>query len=401
VSSPANTQPWARRIDTEVCGSAGSGILVINERKTPWVVKQSPSKISSIVYSYNVFHDTAVAGGEVGYSILLVQGSVKYRPITWDVASVKQWVKFPTTSAPLVATNFQKVNAMDPGPDIPDFSCKGLPISFGYVTGNSTKDEADPGYRRDHIIDDLVITVNEEPCACMAAVAESVTCASGPSGPSGCYEVELGIVNYTGQAVTHVLITPPTGTASPNVVPLQIAANDTSKKKITVTYCPPAGVTTGAFRVTLVGMPGRCEICDQSVDFALPLCAPPACVWVAKYSAKCVVGAPPGTFDLSFGMKNLLDCTPGSSLYLLPKGGVKVSPSYFKGPFPTNPANPNFVGNIRVTGANSTVFCMDVILKCGNAANCCTKTMCFTLPECWSSPMPNPTPDTTPVQESP
>lgn len=393
TSQPSFSPPSARKIEATICGIGGSGLLVSSERKG-WVTKPS-TKISSISYSFmatRIGNDSYNAG----YSILLIQGGVKYRYKTWETVNGTAWSPFSRTG--LVASDFTKLNDQDPGPLIPDFSCKGQTISFGYATGHSTKDPADPGYRNDHAIDDLIITVKDEPCACMTAIVDRVSCANGPSGPSGCYDVELGIVNYSGQAVTHVLLAPASGTATPNVIPIAIAANDTSKKTITVRYCPPAGVSTGAIKVTLVGMPGQCHLCDQTVTFDLPRCDPPPCLWVPKYTASCVPGAAPGTFNLSFGMKNMLDCP--AALYLIPKGGAKVSPSYFKGPFPANPGSSNYVGNIRVTGASSSVFCMDVILQCSSTENCCTKTLCFEVPDCWASPMPVPTRDITPIEGS-
>lgn len=398
IASPVNSPPSARRLETTICGPAGSGLWVVNERtaKSPWTFSPGATKISSIDYSLFAYHITAGSGENIAYSILLVQGGVRYRVRDWELAAPADWV--PLSKKGLMASDFVKVNDKDPGPLSPDFGCKGQPISFGYVTGNSTRDDALSGYRRDHAIDDLVITVNEEPCTCMTAKVDLVSCANGPSGPSGCYDVKLAIVNYSGQAVTHVLIAPASGTATPNVIPIAIAANDTSMKTITVRYCPPAGVTSGALKVTLVGMPGQCLLCDQTVNFDLPRCDPPTCLWVPKYTASCVPGAPPGTFNLSFGMKNMLDCP--AALYLIPRGGAKVSPSYFKGPFPANPGSSNYVGNIRVTGASSSVFCMDVILQCSSTVNCCTKTLCFEVPDCWASPMPIPTRDITPIEGS-
>lgn len=224
-----------------------------------------------------------------------------------------------------------------------------------------------------------------------------ITCATGPSGPSGCYDVTLKVTNNTGQPITHVLLAPSTGSSTPSVYPVAIAANDTTPKLITVRYCPPPNTSGAVMKVTLAGPAGRCNLCSVDIRLDLPRCDPPPCAWVAKYTATCVPGAPPGTFDLSFGLKSQLDCP--ARLYLAPKGGAKVSPDAFKGPFPLNPGNPNYVGKIRVTGANASVFCMDAILQCVEGSNCCTKTLCFDVPQCWPSPLPSPTPDITPLDD--
>ncbi|MCE7937378.1 MAG: hypothetical protein DYG90_02045 [Chloroflexi bacterium CFX6] len=235
-------------------------------------------------------------------------------------------------------------------------------------------------------------------CDCVTFGPPDVSCQYGPAGSSGCYTVSVSITNHTGAPVTHVLASAPAGagTVTPNVIiPLPAPLNPGLTTGITVVLCPPAGATSGLINIGLVGIGGG-SCCRKQLSFDLPKCEPAACLWVPKYTVTCVPGAPPGTFDLSFGLKNMMSC--GAGLYLVPQSPASVSPAYFAGPYPPNASDPNFVGfvgTIHVTGATSSLFCMDVFEQCIDPVSCCGRRLCFAVPNCWPNPMPPPTPNNT------
>jgi hypothetical protein len=90
-------------------------------------------KISSIAYSYNITGIGLGSDRAVAYRLLLVQnGSYYISPIV-DQVFGSSWVSFSRIVAP---AGFTK--ALGKGPDQPDLSCTGAPVTFGYFSANST-----------------------------------------------------------------------------------------------------------------------------------------------------------------------------------------------------------------------------------------------------------------------
>jgi hypothetical protein len=131
----------------------------------------------------------------------------------------------------------------------------------------------------------------------------------------------------------------------------------------------------------------------------LPSCPQPECLWVPKSYTSCIAGAAPGTFNLWFNYRNMTNCP--TSLYLLAGPPESVTASYFAGGLaPFTGTGPTYNIPVKVSGATSSTFCMIISQQCKEGGNCCSRKVCFPVPNCWPSPMPSPTPDKTPLDAS-
>lgn len=230
-------------------------------------------------------------------------------------------------------------------------------------------------------------------CECVTFAQTKVECATGPSGPSGCYTVTTVVTNNTGQAASYVLVAG--STASPNVIPLSPPLPSGQSRPITFTLCPPANSTVAAVDISLSG-PGGEPCCRQTLRFDLPPCPRPECLWVPKYSTGCIAGAPPGTFNLWFNYRNMTNCP--TSLFLIASPPSTATASYFAGPYmPFTGPGPTYNVPVKITGATSSTFCMIISQQCKDKGNCCSRKVCFTVPNCWASPLPMPTAEPLPL----
>ena len=362
-------------------------VVAAHERGFAW----TPSSDGSIVlldYSYRLRHlitlDGSSTSAAAGFAVLAKQGNVYYRT-QWDNAYVDLWLSFGKTG--LSAKDFTRV---DGTPGNPDFTCTGTPISFGYVTGNSNPN--DKSYTIIGGIDDLSINFTSKPCAtCLTFTQTKAACESGPSGPSGCYRVTTTVTNNTGQPLTALLLS--SGQASPNVIPLSPVLEKGQTRTVAFTYCTSS---TGSSATVSISPLGGSACCQSNLVFDLPKCPLPECLWIPRYTTRCVPGAPVGTFDLTLDYRNITSCS--TRVFIVAGPPSAVVPSYFPG-FSPNPNGPsNSLGVIHVTGANSSSYCFTVAQACTDGAACCSRVVCVPVPNCWSSPMPAPTPIPPPLE---
>lgn len=353
------------------------------------------ASIDSLAFEYDLRHliskDHTSTTAAAGFAVLILQGGVYYRS-PWSNVFADTWQNFKSPALGLKAADFIRVDGA-PGNPNPDFSCKGGSITFGYVMGNSNPTG---GSAYDIIagIDNWKVTLTTRPCAsCLSFTGTKVSCATGPSGPSGCYTVTTTVTNNTGQPITALLLA--SSQATPNSIPLSPALPSGQSRTVTFTYCPPASATTASIVVSPHAQSGA-VCCQTSLPFDLPKCPVPECLWVPRFTARCVTGAPLGTFDLSLDYRNMSNCS--TRVFLVAAPPSSTSPSYFPGAYPPNPLGPSYsLGTIRVTGANSSTYCFTVAQYCGAGEPCCSRRVCVPVPNCWPSPLPSPTPDITPL----
>lgn len=353
--------------------------------------------IDSLKFEYDLRHliskDGTTNAAAAGFAVLIIQGGVAYRA-PWSNVFNDSWQHFSSPVGDLKAADFVRVDAT---PGNPDFSCKGGPISLGYVTGNSNPNGVGP-YKIIGGIDNWKVTLTTRPCAtCLTFSQTKVSCATGPYGPSGCYTVIATVTNNTGQPITALLLA--STLASPNAIALSPALLSGQSRTITFTYCPPATATTATIAASPQGQLGA-VCCQSALAFDLPKCPPPECLWVPKFTTRCVAGAPVGTFDLVLDYRNMTNCP--TRVFIVASPPSSASPSYFPGVYPPNPNGPSYsLGTIRVTGANSSSYCFTVSQYCGDGGTCCSRRVCVPVPNCWPNPMPSPTPDLLPLGSVP
>ena len=283
------------------------------------------------------------------------------------------WRLFDTAGVLIPAPTAAQWNAMMTGP----VTAMRFPVDWG-----SPQQLEEVGY------DNFCVS---DSCECVTFTQTKVSCAVGPSGPSGCYTVTTLVTNNTGQPASFVMLGS-TG-VSPNVIPLVPPLPSGQSRPITFTYCPPTSstATTASVDISLAGAGGE-PCCRQTLRFDLPPCPRPECLWVPKYSTSCVTGAPPGTFKLWFNYRNMTNCP--TNLFLLASPPSTATASYFAGPYlPFSGTGPTYNVPVTITGATSSTFCMVISQQCKQGGNCCSRTVCFTVPNCWPDPMPSPTPD--------
>lgn len=93
----------------------------------------SDAAICSIDFAFDGIHYPSTFGGAVRYSLLISQNGSYYKQTAGTDVFVGPWTSYISTG--ILAQGFTKLTG--PGPSIPDFSCSGGPMTFGFVTGNS------------------------------------------------------------------------------------------------------------------------------------------------------------------------------------------------------------------------------------------------------------------------
>ncbi|MBK7875024.1 MAG: hypothetical protein IPJ77_04610 [Planctomycetes bacterium] len=89
--------------------------------------------ICSIDFAFDGIHYPSPAGGAVRYSLLISQAGSYYKQTLGTDVFVGPWTSY--ISVGILPQGFTKLSG--PGPAIPDFSCSGGLMTFGFVTGNS------------------------------------------------------------------------------------------------------------------------------------------------------------------------------------------------------------------------------------------------------------------------
>lgn len=110
-----------------------SGAIVVAHVDTSSTYNPANGPICEIDFAFDGIHYTNPAGGAVRYRLLLLQGGTYYHQTGGTDVFVGPWTSYLTTG--IGSGAFTKVSG--PGPDVPDFSCAGAPITFGFTTSNS------------------------------------------------------------------------------------------------------------------------------------------------------------------------------------------------------------------------------------------------------------------------
>lgn len=110
-----------------------SGAIVVAHLNTAATYAPSSGTLCAIDVAYDAIHYPGPAGGAVRYRLLLFQNGTWYHHTAGHDVFVGPWTSYIATG--LGSGAFTKVAGA--GPDVPDFSCAGAPITFGFSTSNS------------------------------------------------------------------------------------------------------------------------------------------------------------------------------------------------------------------------------------------------------------------------
>lgn len=219
--------------------------------------------IAGVRFSY----DLSPPSKSMTYGLLLFQNGMYYRSGPADTplssaANAPVWKIFPSRT--LTAADFTDVrNGGDSGLR-PDFSCKGSPIQFGYVTGTSSGN-----YYSQSLIDNWKVDVIKGECLCLKRIKETIACGQ----QAGSYSYSVQLQNQIGTTIPQiqVVVTLPTGvTVSQQMFTVALAPNGiTTPLQFTITGASPGA--TVSLRFLPIGV-GTSQCCPPEIKVTMPKC---------------------------------------------------------------------------------------------------------------------------------
>jgi hypothetical protein len=214
--------------------------------------------IAGVRFSY----DLSPPSRSMTYGLLLFQNGKYFRSGPADTpansaANAPTWKIFPSRT--LTAADFTEVkNGGDSGIR-PDFSCKGSPIQFGYVTGTSSGN-----HWSQSLIDNWKVDIIKGECLCLKRLKETIAC--GQVGYS--YSVQLQ--NQIGTTIPQIQVVPtlPTGvTVSQQMFTVALAPNGITTLHFTITGASPGA--TVSLRFLPIGV-GTSQCCPPEIKVTMP-----------------------------------------------------------------------------------------------------------------------------------
>lgn len=329
----------------------------------------SQGAIVKLSYSYHLSHRTAL---KVAYSILIYQNSTYYYHVPNDLISGATWMPFSGSN--LTAASFTKLDG--PSTNVnPDFSCKGSPIVFGYVTRNSnpnpkTTDNTESG------IDNWKVSIDDKTTCCGAISAPKVTCGRGV------FTYTFTVTNNSAQTIQYLLLSPPFG-ATYGILPPYI--------KLT-TPLLPGGSTPVSVTITNANPTDHICINVALADAkVVPCCTIQTCVDLPDCPCLNVVDVKPpacsgGSYVYTVSLTNPTT-TPVQQIFIVPisPANVNILPSLVTLSTPLQP-NQTTIQTLTITGAPPGKVCLRFSPLGENGAMCCSVEKCFVLPPCINPP---------------
>jgi hypothetical protein len=126
--------------------------------------------IASLDYSYDIRGIGVPAASAVGFRLLVLQNGTAYGA-PYDQVFGSAWLTVPVKT--VTSSSFVRLSSS--GPELPDFTCTGAPITFGYATGNSIGANQPPATLTNGI-DNWMVRVNRGGCCSTQTVC---MCPSG------------------------------------------------------------------------------------------------------------------------------------------------------------------------------------------------------------------------------
>jgi hypothetical protein len=362
-----NGNPPSSRLTTHIYPTGAIFVAHLYKQSTPYD-PANQGAIATLGYSYDLSHYTAL---KVAYSILIYQNSTYYYHLPNDLISGSTWTPF--TGANLTAASFTKLDG--PSPNVnPDFSCKGSPLVFGYVTRNSNPNAGTTDTTKSGIDNWQVSIEGKTPC-CAAIGGPKITC------DKGVFTYTFTVTNNSSQAIQYILLSPPAGatfTISPNVInlgtnPLQTGQSTTVNVSIT-------NASPGDHVCINVALADKSVItcCTTQACVDLPECP---CL---KPDPKVECGAH-GSYTVTISVQNLT-LVPVHEIFIVPTSpsNVNISPQLVTLSTPL-PPNQTTTFTITITGAAPRSKVCLRLAPIGKESQCCSTEICFTLPVCPSN----------------
>lgn len=137
----------------ETTHTYSNGAIEVAHVDTSANYSPSDAPICSIDFAFDGIHYPGPAGGAVRYSLLISQAGSYYKQTLGTDVFVGPWTSYIALG--ILPQGFTKVTG--PGPAIPDFSCAGGPMTFGFLTGNSASGGP---HTKVSSIDNWLVTLN-------------------------------------------------------------------------------------------------------------------------------------------------------------------------------------------------------------------------------------------------
>lgn len=188
--------------------------------------------IAGVYFSY----DLSPPSQSVNYGLLIFQNGRFYKSNWTDTPAVKNpsslWksISHGSPSALLTAADFQEVSNSG-STQVPNFSCTGSTMIFGYVTGTSSGNH----WSKSNLDNWRLDIVPGDPC-CLKVLNETVV------NTSGGYLYTVQLQNPTGVQIQQVTVIPtsPVGVAvTPQVTPVTFQANGQATIQLKITGALP------------------------------------------------------------------------------------------------------------------------------------------------------------------
>jgi hypothetical protein len=327
--------------------------------------------IAGVSYSYDLIQHTG-GGQAVTHALLAYQNNTYYfsyrsnsNPSTDLVYNSPNWQSFPLPSATpkiLTAADFQKVSNTG-STEHPDFSCKGKPIQFGYVTGNSNTNptiSAVDNWRVD--------IIKGDPC-CGAIKKPEVRCNKG-----GGFTYNFEVTNTSTKPTQYILLSPPPGatyTISPSSINTPLNPGQSTPVSVNITNASPnASICIDV----LLADKGAKPCCKLQTCLPAPECP---CLKRLKETVEC--GPVGGSYTYTVQLQNLTG-SPIQQIFVIPTSpaGITVTPSMVPVILPAY-GQASFQVTITNVAPGSTVVLQ--LAPSGAEPLCCSMQIRFTVPK--------------------
>ena len=312
--------------------------------------------IASFDYGFDIKSITPpTSAGSMMYSLLFVQAGSYYATTTDTTTSA--WATHTTINP----TAFTRITG--PGSDVPDFSCKGAPITFGYMTKTNLAVAANETSG----LDAWNVTVHADPASscCMTTTEPEVKC-----NRNGTVTVSTVVTNTSGHSVQAVLVGPPPGatyTVTPNVIPGPFANGAPIPVSVTV-----SGATPGqSICLRYYLQDTDTDTCCMVERCFVPKCG---CMEITGASVSCDPD-PSATYAYTFTLHNLTNTTI-QQVFVLASPGT-VTPQLINTPIP---AHGQITVTLHLAGVKAGDEVCIVLQAYPEGESCCTLRICVTMP---------------------
>jgi hypothetical protein len=271
-------------------------------------------------------------------------------------------------------------DALQLGPQIV-YGTQGLPATGGTVANSVLIDfNGDLTAFDKTFMGDVAV-----PCPrhCMEVVPGAILCEVNSTGTgfTGCYNFTFDVTNNSGVTAQYMLF--PNANITPNIIVLNPPLPSGQTRTVTIKICNVQPGDTFCYHAILADASVN-ECCSINTCVDIPDCT------CFQLPSKTVACRGPNTFKVTFTLQNL---TPDVVEHMFffpplppdPNSNMTLTPSYFDVPtLPPFATTAPIVATVQfpVAPAPGTQVCIRVSIHNAMLLECCSKVLCFTIPQC-------------------